>query len=114
MSKNKFNATRYICGEEKFDSKKEYLRWIQLKKMWEDGEIFMLERQVEFELIPKQVIGGKVAERACKYIADFVYRKDGVTIVEDIKGYKKGAAYQLYTIKRKLMLYKYGIRVKEI
>lgn len=110
MSRTKYNATRYIDGEERFDSKKEYLRWKQLKKMHEDGEIFMLQRQVEFELIPRQVIGKKVAERACKYVADFVYRKDGITIVEDVKGYKT----EVYKIKKKLMLYRYGIQIREV
>lgn len=112
--KNKYNATKYICGEERFDSKKEYTRWLQLLKMYEAGEIFMLERQVEFELIPRYVIDKKVVERAVKYKADFVYHQNGRTVVEDVKGYKKGAAYNIFVIKRKLMLYRYGIQVKEI
>lgn len=112
MSRTKYNATRYIDGEERFDSKKEYLRWKQLKKEYDEGKIFMLERQVEFELIPRQKDEwtGKVLERACKYKADFVYRRDGVTIVEDVKGYKT----EVYKIKKKLMLYRYGIQIREV
>ena len=54
----------------------------------------------------------ELIEREVSYIADFKYIQDGKMIVEDVKGYKRGAAYQLFTIKRKLMLLK-GIKVKE-
>lgn len=57
---------------------------------------------------------GNVIERECAYIADFVFEQDGKTIVEDVKGYRGGPAYSLYTIKRKLMLEKYGIRIREV
>ena len=36
------------------------------------GKVKDLQRQVKFELIPSQRIGGKVVERACNYIADLV------------------------------------------
>jgi len=35
-------------------------------------------------------------------------------VVEDVKGLKKGAAYQVFVIKRKLMLDRYGIEIKEV
>jgi hypothetical protein len=57
---------------------------------------------------------GAIIEKPCKYVADFVYcDADGNTVVEDCKGYKKGAAYDLFVIKRKLYLERYGIRIKE-
>lgn len=75
------------------------------------GEISELREQVPFELIPKQYDdNGKVCEHACKYIADFVYTQNGETVVEDTKGLKT----EVYKIKRKLMLFRYGIRIKEI
>lgn len=92
-----------------FDSKKEYRRWIQLKDMEKHGEISDLKRQWKYELIPSQKIDGKVVERAVNYFADFVYEENGETVVEDSKGFKTAD----YIIKRKLMLYKYGIRIKE-
>lgn len=51
-------------------------------------------------------------EKACKYIADFVYtdNETGQTIVEDTKGVRT----KEYIIKRKLMLYLHGIRIKEV
>ena len=52
-----------------------------------------------------------LAERKCEYIADFVYTdKDGNTIVEDAKGVRTPE----YKIKRKLMLYRHGIKIKEV
>lgn len=97
-----------------FDSKKEMKRYIELKGLEEKGEINDLRLQVKHVLIPSQREDGRVIERECSYIADFEYEKDGQLIVEDVKGYRKGQAYALYTVKRKLMLYNYGIRIKEI
>ena len=54
---------------------------------------------------------GKLLERKCEYIADFVYTtKDGDYIVEDAKGMHT----KEYLIKRKLMLYMHKIRVVEV
>lgn len=99
-----------------WDSKKELNRWGQLILKEQSGEIIDLQRQVRFELIPSQRSNGKVVERACRYIADFVYidAQTGEKIVEDVKGYRKGTAYEVFKIKRKLMLYMHGIKVNEI
>lgn len=88
-----------------FDSKQEFIRWCELRILERAGKISCLQRQVKYELIPKQV-----GERACNYVADFVYiDSDGNKVVEDSKGVRTDA----YKIKRKLMLHKYGIRIKE-
>lgn len=90
-----------------------------------DEAVKNLRMQVRYELIPAQrepstfnskgrEVLGKVIERKCEYVADFVYLRDGETIVEDVKGYRMGGAYAVFTIKRKLMLEKYGIRVREV
>ena len=75
------------------------------------GKISNLQRQVKYTLIPSQRIDGKVVERECYYTADFVYRDTGTgkEIVEDSKGMRT----KEYIIKRKLMLYKNGIRILE-
>ena len=39
----------------KFDSAKEYRRWQELKLMQRAGEIYDLQRQVPFVLIPKHM-----------------------------------------------------------
>ena len=104
-----------------FDSRKEYRRFCELSLLLKAGAITDLQRQVEFELIPTQrepdTIGvrggvkrGKVIELAVKYVADFVYRENGQTIVEDTKGFKT----KDYIIKRKLMLWVHGIKIREV
>lgn len=110
-----------------FDSVKEFDRYCQLSELEQTGRIKNLLIQVPFELIPSQrepdvtgprgsVKKGRLLERECVYIADFVYETpDGETVVEDVKGYRdtRSAAYAKFTIKRKLMLWKYGMRIKE-
>ena len=104
-SKYHNQKTKTIDGIE-HDSKKEATRWMELQMLQRAGEIANLRRQVTFELIPKQD-----GERACNYIADFVYLdKSGKTIVEDAKGVRT----DVYKIKRKLMLWRYGIKIKEV
>ena len=103
-----------------FDSKKEARRWNELKLLEKNGVIRNLQRQIKFELIPTQRINGKVVERPCNYIADFTYTipitDDWNTrqiVVEDTKSpYLRKEPR--YVIKRKLMLYVHGIRIKEI
>ena len=111
---NKYGAKKVVVDGEVFDSRKEYYRWCDLKLLQRAGVISELNRQVKYLLIPGQRDGsGKLIEREVIYIADFEYIQDGKKVVEDVKGYKRGAAYQLFTIKRKLMLWKYGIKIKE-
>lgn len=104
-----------------FDSKKEANRYQELKLLQKAGEISDLRLQVKYILIPAQYkpdrIGkrggikkGKIIERECSYIADFVYQENGETVVEDTKGIKT----KDYIIKRKLMLYIHGIRIREV
>lgn len=106
----KYKNKKVSFDGEIFDSKKEASRFIELKMLEKAGAITELRRQVAFELIPPQKINGRSVERACNYKADFVYTENGETIVEDTKGFKT----KDYIIKRKLMLYVYGIRIKEV
>lgn len=87
------------------DSIKEANRWCELNLLLRAGKIQDLQRQVKFELIPKQD-----GERAVSYIADFVYTENGETVVEDVKGVRT----KEYKLKKKMMLYFHGIRIKEI
>lgn len=128
-SRSKFNARKVRRDGMEFDSQKEYRRFCELSLLERAGKISSLERQVKFELIPKQTEryeriskktgkrlsdGIRTLELPANYIADFVYIRDGKRIVEDVKGYKKGAAYELFVMKRKLMLLMHGIKVQEI
>ena len=107
---SKYKAVRVNNRFGRFDSRKEYNRYLVLADMEKHGEISELERQVEFMLIPAQRDErGKVIEKAVKYKADFRYMQDGKVVVEDVKGIKT----RDYIIKRKLMLERFGIRIKE-
>ena len=113
-----------------FDSKKEANRYYELKLLQRAGHITDLQLQKEFELIPAQYEtyarygktgkrlqdGKRCIEKSCVYKADFAYIKDGQQVVEDVKGYRDpaSAAYAKFVIKRKLMLWQYGIKVIEI
>lgn len=120
---NKYKNKKVIAADGSvFDSKKELRRWYELQAMQAEGKIHNLERQVKFTLIPTQrepsTIGkrgglhlGKVIEKECYYLADYTYNlPTGEKVVEDAKGFKT----KEYAIKRKLMLYVHGIRIKEI
>lgn len=92
-------------------SGKEHERANQLKLMQRAGLISNLREQVKYVLIPTQRdAAGTLLEKECSYYADFVYDKDGVTIVEDTKGFRTAE----YKLKRKLMLHVHGISIKEI
>lgn len=118
---NKYHSRKVELDGLKFDSKKEAKRYRELILLERAGKIKDLQTQVKYELIPSQRdISGRVIERAVIYIADFVYTDISTPvhrlIVEDIKGYRntKGGAYAHYAIKRKLMLYRYGLRITEV
>ena len=126
MRRRKYGNKKVTIGGMVFDSKKEAKRFEELFLMEKAGEISGLRRQVKYVLIPEQrefldeiyTRGekkgenkpGRLLERECTYIADFVYYKDGEVIVEDTKGFRT----KEYIIKRKLMLYMHHIRIKEI
>lgn len=120
---NKYRNTKTAVNGEIFDSRKEARRYSELLILQRAGEISGLQRQVKYVLIPSQrepdavgkrggIVKGKTLEREVSYIADFVYtdKRTGETVVEDSKGMRT----KDYIIKRKLMLYVHGVRVKEV
>lgn len=113
----KYKNRKCVVDGIEFDSRKEANRYTELKLMLKARKIKGLRRQVKYTLIPSQRGDDKkVIERECAYIADFVYTdcETGKEIVEDVKGYRGGGAYEVFKIKRKLMLERYGIRIKEV
>jgi len=113
FQKNKYHNVKWEVDGERYDSQKEYRRHAELKLLERAGEISNLRRQVPYELIPNQYIGKKLIERKVEYVADFVYHdnKTGED-VEDTKS--KATKTPVYIVKRKLMLYRHGIRIKEV
>lgn len=121
--KNKYHSKKVEINGIVFDSIKEAKRWAKLSLLETAGAISDLKRQVKFVLIPTQrepdTVGarggikkGKVIEKECAYIADFVYKDLNLneTVVEDTKGFRT----KDYIIKRKLMLYIHNIKIKEV
>lgn len=126
---SKYNSKKTIIDGISFDSAKEAKRYRELKLLEKVGEIRNLQLQVKYPLIPSQYEetgetytrgshkGEKkkrLIERPVSYVADFVYEESGKTVVEDVKGYRGGGAYAVFKIKRKLMLWVHGIRVREV
>lgn len=117
--KSKYKNVKIEIDGINFDSKKEAARYSELKLLERCHEIKNLELQKKFVLIPSQKDNqGKTVERECAYYADFVYQQIlpmGLTkkIVEDVKS-EITRKNPEYIIKRKLMLFIHGIRIKEV
>lgn len=75
----KYGAKRCEIDGERFDSSLEARRWVQLRALEQAGQIEGLRRQVRYPLMVGAVKLGD-------YIADFVYLRDGVQVIEDAKG----------------------------
>lgn len=124
MKRSKYHSKKIEVNGITYDSKKEYKRHVELSLLFQAGTITDLQRQVKFVLIPAQYEtferygkkgqrlkdGQRCIEKECAYIADFVYKENGKKVVEDVKGFKTPD----YKIKRKLMLWVHGIRIKEV
>ena len=126
MRRRKYGNTKITVDGIQFDSKREAARYQELKLLERAGVISFLQRQTKFQLIPDQHAPsnaiytkgprkgqrkpGKLLEHECSYIADFCYIRNGETVVEDAKGYRT----EVYKIKKKLMLERYGIQIREV
>lgn len=111
----------------KFDSIKEKDRYLDLLKLQASGSISNLERQKRFivhdefwkcdgcggislkKLVTCTFCDHKLRRVApIVYIADFVYKENDRTIVEDVKGSDRIVTTD-FKIKRKMLEYKYGV-----
>lgn len=126
MRRRKYGNTKITVDGIQFDSKREAARYQELQLLERAGKITTLQRQVKYVLIPTQrewineiytkgpkkghFKSGKVLEKECDYIADFCYIQNGEIVVEDAKGYRT----EVYKIKKKLMLERYGIQIREV
>ena len=93
-----------------YDSVKEYNRWNQLKLLEKAGEITELERQKSL-LVQEAFTYNTRKINKINYIADFVYKKDGILFVEDVKPFdeekKKYRLTKDFQLKWKLLKYRY-------
>lgn len=117
---SKYGAKKAEVDGIKFDSQGEAKRYKYLKELEVFGIIEDLQLQKKYILIPAQYEEGRITKRgtfkrgksiegACSYYADFEYTYKGKRIVEDYKGVR----LDVYIIKRKLMLWRYNIRIYE-
>lgn len=114
VKRNKYNAVKIEKDGMKFDSQKEYKRYIELTAQMQRGEIQDLQCQVKFELAPKvKIAGEKRAKPALRYFADFTYLSNGQLIVEDVKSAvtRKLASFRN---KKHLMKTVHDIDIKEV
>jgi len=109
---NKFGAQKTEYAGEAYDSKAEadFAAELDLLKAARNPKerVERWERQVKYEV---KVNGKKI----CDYFLDFrVWYTSGVIRNYDVKGYKGGAAYQLFRIKKKLVEATHGIYIDEV
>lgn len=115
VKRSKMGNVRVVLETgEKFDSKAEHVRWVELKRRERLGLISDLQTQVKFVLVPGVVIvtpEGSRKKPPIRYVADFTYTGiDGARVVEDVKGFKTA----MYKIKQHMMKALLNIDIVEI
>lgn len=91
-----------------YDSMKEAKYAQELDLRIHAREVISVERQKRYQL---DVAGVHI----CDYILDFCVTLPGGKLeYVDVKGYKKGIAYRMFTMKKSLMLACHGIDVLEV
>lgn len=98
---SKYHAKKVEIEGVLFDSKKEAQLWGRLQNLQRMGIISELQRQVRFELVPKQK-----DERAVHYVADYVFKEGDKLVVADCKS-SMTKKLPSYIIKRKLFKFRY-------
>lgn len=127
MKVSKYRNKKVSFQGEEFDSKRELQRYLVLKDAESKGVIQNLQKQVNFELIPKieedvvihlkrkDKIQRKTIQQPIIYRADFVYEKDGVMVVEDVKASANMRSLdRVFLLKEKLFRWKYGFSIKRV
>lgn len=105
MARNKYRNKPTFVRDQRFDSKKEAKRFVDLEIMQRIGEIRELKTQVPFEM----EYNGEVF---LKYVADFTYWQGEEFIVEDVKS-PVTKQNPVYRIKKKAMKLWHGIDILE-
>ena len=102
---NKYNNKKTVIDNITFDSKKEALRYMDLKLLQRAKKIGNLKMQPVFVLLEEGINSYGQKYREMTYIADFSYMdcEKFEYIVEDVKGMKT----EVYNIKKKLFMAKY-------
>lgn len=105
---NKYLNKRTVYNGRNYHSKKEAEYAQELDLLIKAKIVEKWEPQVK---IPITVNGEKI----CDYILDFlIHYTNGKKEYVDVKGLKKGAAYQYFVIKKKLIKAIHKIEIKEV
>lgn len=112
VSNNKDDSRNHGKVTDRFDSQKEYARWCELRMLERAGQISDLKKQVPFEIHAPFTSSDGAKQRGTYYNADFTYAtKDGLAIVEDVKGQDritgKYLTTSVFNLKWKLLRDKY-------
>lgn len=101
---SKYKAKKVTYDNLQFDSKFEATYYAFLQELEKQGKISNLERQVKFELLPRQTNEiGKFKYNPVEYKSDFEYDDiQGVHHTVDTKGFKTAD----FRIKQKLFYYR--------
>lgn len=126
QKRNKYGNRSFTDqGGIRWDSEKEFYRYVMLRHAEGEGRIQGLQRQVVFTLLPaiteeqtvqlktKTKTVTKTVQHPVTYRADFVYIKDGQQVVEDVKGSPRMLTPE-YLLKKKMMRALLGITIREI
>lgn len=119
QKESKYHNEQTVVRGIRFDSKKEAERYEELMLMLKAGKIRKLKLQQDFTLQEGYKTEDGERVRPIKYVADFTYERkvsDGsggvhwVFEVEDAKGVRTDK----YKLKKKLMLERFGITIREV
>jgi len=105
--KSKLRNKRCTYNGMNFDSEKELKHWKNLELLQKAGKISDLKRQVNFKLVVNDFL-------ICTYRADMTYVEEGELKIADVKGWKGGDRYTMFTMKRKLLFATLGLAIIEI
>lgn len=111
-SPNKYKAKKTVVDGITFDSKKEAEYYQKLKTLEKAGIVEHLQLQPRFNI--------RVNDKFCGfYKADFMfieYDDNGRSRerIVDVKGMKKGAAWSMFRLKKKLVEALYGIEIEVV
>ena len=111
--KSKFGNVPVIVDGERFDSKREYARWLELKRLEKAGEISHLERQGKIYLFSGSTPVTYDSGRKAYWQFDFAYFcfRRNKRILEDAKGFRT----DVFKLKKAILKANYiGIEIVEV
>ena len=110
---SKYRNVKTAIDGKVFDSKREGMRYAELKLLQSAGKIAYLQCQKPFVLLEGvKLHGDKRKGSPTKYIADFAYadRETGEMVIEDVKGFDTDVS----RLKRRMLKVLFGIDVRII